>query len=115
MKSPPFNNTDDVAMIVGFWFIQKFTRGKSVETVKIRDDPIQIAKNNSRIIDIAQVRFHTSKLLSSSKAYIRGFVIWGPRKIILSTVTCLIFKWGISTFVISQRQIIESYPQYRIL
>ena len=89
-----FNNTDDTAKGVGFCFIQKPTRGKSVKTVKIRDDPIQIANNNSRIIDTAELRFHTSKLSSSCKVCIRGFVIWGPRRIILSTATCLIFQKG---------------------
>ena len=68
MESSPFNNTDDAEMNVEFWFIQKFTRGESVETVEIRDDPIQIANNKSRIIDTAQLRFHTSKLSSSYKS-----------------------------------------------
>ena len=61
-------------MGVGFCIIQKFTRGISVETVKIRDDLIQIANNNSRIIDTGQLRFHASKLSSSYRFCIRGFI-----------------------------------------
>ena len=75
LTSSPFNNTDNDVMGVGFCFIQKPTRDKSVEIVKIRDDPIQIANNNSSIIDTAELRFRTSKLSSSSKVCIRGFVI----------------------------------------
>ena len=43
-------------MGVVFCFIQKPTRGKSVETVKIQDDPIQIANNNYRIIVADRLR-----------------------------------------------------------
>ena len=43
-----FNET----MHVEFLFIQKFSRGISVETVAIWDVSIQIANNKSRIIDI---------------------------------------------------------------
>ena len=60
-------------MGVGF-FRQKFSIGISVETVKIWDDPIQIANNKSRLIDIAQLMFHKSKLLTSSKVYILCFI-----------------------------------------
>ena len=35
-----FDNTDDKTINVGFWIIQKVTSGISVETVKIRDNPI---------------------------------------------------------------------------
>ena len=52
-------------------FKNSLDRGKSVETVKIQGDPIQIADNKSEIIDTAQLRFHTSKLLSSCKVQIR--------------------------------------------
>ena len=44
---------DNKPMDVEFWFIHKFTRGKSVETVKIRDNPIQIVSDKSEIIDTA--------------------------------------------------------------
>ena len=44
---------DNATMGVGFWTIQKFTRGISVETVRIWDDPIQIANNKYRMIDTA--------------------------------------------------------------
>ena len=114
LTSSPFNNTDHTAMGVGFWIIRKFTRGKSEETVKIRDDPIQIANNKSRIIDTDQLRFYTSKLSSSYRIRIRGFVIWGLRRIILSPSTCLFFKKGISLFVLSLWQIIESHLHHRI-
>ena len=76
---------------MGFWIVQKFTRGISVETVKIPDDPIQIAINKSRIIDTAQIRFHMSKLSSSSKICIRGFINWGLGETPSSTAIFYIF------------------------
>ena len=81
-------------MGIGFWFIQKFTRGKSVETVKIRDNPIQIANNKSRIIGKPEFRFHTSKLLSSYRFWICGFINWGLGEFPSSTTVVLYFWWG---------------------
>ena len=75
LTSSPFNNTDNDAMGVGFCSIQKPTRGKSVEIVKIWDDPIQIANNNSRIIDTAQLRLHMSQLSPCNKVRTNCFVI----------------------------------------
>ena len=80
LRSLTFNNTGDRTISVGFWIIQKFTRDINVETVKIWDNPIQIADNNSRIIDTAQLRFHTSTLLSSTKVYVRFFCQLRSRK-----------------------------------
>ena len=75
----PFDNTDNKAINIGFRIIQKFSRCKSVETLKIRDDSFQIANKNSRVIGTAQLRFHTSKLLSSSKVQVRWFDKLRPR------------------------------------
>ena len=71
-----------------------------LETVEIRDDPLQIANNKSRIINTAQLRFHTSKLSTSSTVSIHGFIIRGLRWI-LSSIWQLrqIFKRGILIFV----------------
>ena len=94
LTSLSFKYTDDSAKGVGFWIIQKFTRGKSVETVKIRDNPIQISNIKSRIIDTALLKFNMSKLLSSYRICIRGFINWHFRRIILSPATYLIFQKG---------------------
>ena len=95
MESSPFtfNNTDDAAMGVGFWYIQKFTRGINIETVKICDDPIQIANNDSRIIAIQLNKDSTCLnyyLLVKSKLDVFLFVNWSLGEIPLSPATCLI-------------------------
>ena len=97
MELLSFNNTDDAAIMgVGFWILQKLTRGINVEIVKIQDDPIQKANNKSRIIDTASLLTWMSKLLSSSKVHIRGFIIRGLRWSFLSLGNFrIIFKLGI--------------------
>ena len=115
LTSSPFNNMDNATMSDGFWFIQKFTRGKSVDIVKIRDDPIQIANNKSRIIDMAYRLMQTSKLSSYNGICISGFINWGLRWIILAKGTSSCFQNWFPWFVISLRPIIERYPLYIIL
>ena len=94
LTSLSFKMRFDGLMDLGFWIIHKFTRGKRVKIVKIRVDPIKIANNKSRIIDTAQLRFNISKLLSSYRICIRGFINWHFRRIILSPATYLIFQKG---------------------
>ena len=44
LTSSPFKNSYDTTMDDGYWIIQKLSSDKSVETDKIRDNPIQIWK-----------------------------------------------------------------------
>ena len=82
--SPFDSNMNDKTIsisVVGCWIIKKFSRGKSVETVKIWDNPrIQIGNNNSRIIDASdpqKIRTST-KLLPSSKVQVAWFYYLRP-------------------------------------
>ena len=66
------------------------------------DDPIQIANNNSKIIHMAQLRFHTSKLSSIYKTSILSFINQDLRWSISSRTTlsyCFMSESQVCNFI----------------
>ena len=77
--------------------------------------PVSNGNNKYRLIDTAQLSFHTSKLLSSGKVCICGFINWGLGRIILPPATSLFLKKGVQLFVTSLGQIFECINYHGII